>query len=66
MSDESFYDVDCPYKDRCSDYPTRCDTCRHNNNKKKSFYEPDWGPNPWRPYFKDPIHICWRGGHEYY
>ena len=46
--------IDCPYKDNCTSYPWRCDTCRHNKSKKKDYYEPDydywhWSP-PWPGY----------------
>lgn len=33
--------VECPHKDECSSYPYKCDTCRHNSNKKKDYYSPD-------------------------
>ena len=35
MTDE----IACEFKDRCSDYPTSCKTCKHNKGKK-SHYEP--------------------------
>ena len=53
--------IDCQYKDVCSSYPFRCDTCRHNKSKKKDYYEPDdyypWVPYiPWRQW---PYDIIW-------
>ncbi len=43
------YNIECYYKHRCSSYPYRCNTCRHNRNKKKDFFEPDddWHSWPW-------------------
>ena len=33
--------IECVYKDKCSDYPNLCSSCRHNTTKKKSYYEPE-------------------------
>ena len=41
-------DVECPYKDRCSDFPNKCDDCVHNTGKK-SYYEKK-KEYPWQPY----------------
>jgi len=32
--------VDCPYKDKCIDYPYKCDTCARNKGRK-SYYIPE-------------------------
>ena len=40
-------EVDCIFKDKCTDYPERCDSCSHNNNNKRSYYSPDY--YPWWP-----------------
>jgi hypothetical protein len=42
------YGVECPHKDECRSYPYRCDTCRHNSNKKKDYYEREPDDYPWR------------------
>jgi len=39
--------VKCPYKDDCTSYPYKCDTCRHNTSKKKDYYEPDYDDWYW-------------------
>jgi len=33
------FDVVCPFKDKCVDYPWKCRTCLHNRGKK-SYYQP--------------------------
>lgn len=49
--------VICPYKDKCSSFPDKCDTCRNNKGTKKDYYEPDYQPYiPYRPpYYIDPV-----------
>ena len=51
---KSQYDVECIYKDECSDFPHRCDTCKNNENNKRSYYEP---VRPY-PYWEWP-YITW-------
>ena len=41
--------VKCPYKNDCTSYPYKCDTCRHNTSKKKDYYEPDYSDLYWYP-----------------
>ncbi len=38
----------CPYKDKCRDYPSKCDTCKHG---KVSYYEPYVPYYPTYPYY---------------
>ena len=48
-------EVVCPYKSRCSSYPHRCGSCKHNGGKK-DYYEPDYTPwIPWYPYYPPVI-----------
>lgn len=57
---KSYYqdDVICPHKERCTDYPNLCGTCR-NNKGRRSYYEqgviaePKPEPYPWwsHPYY---------------
>jgi len=45
-------EVNCPYKNKCSSYPTFCGSCRHNTSKR-DYYEPDY-PDYWRPVYPWP------------
>ena len=40
-------DIECPVKNKCSDYPQKCPQCRKNTGKK-SYYEPP------EPYYVPP------------
>ena len=37
-------DIVCPYKSRCTGFPTKCNKCRHNLGKKDYFEPifPEW------------------------
>lgn len=33
--------INCKYADDCINKGILCNTCKHNKNKKKNYYEPD-------------------------
>ena len=54
-------DVECPYKDRCTEYPKRCDNCDNNSGKRsyfkqKTYYIPPINPYPW----PSPLKPTWK------
>ena len=42
-------EVECNYKGKCTSYPQKCGSCKHNTGKR-DYYEPDFGPY-WRRYY---------------
>ena len=51
----------CLYKDKCTDYPMKCEQCIHNEGKK-SHFKPTHEPwlEPRRPEPKRPWEPGWR------
>lgn len=50
-------EIECQHKDKCSSYPNKCKSCKHNPGKK-DYYEPDY----FEPfdYYHPRIHYCRR------
>lgn len=44
----TYFCGDCPFRGRCTDNGTKCETCV--NNPKRSYYEPIPSPAPYVPY----------------
>ena len=46
-------EIECNYKGKCTSYPAKCGSCKHNTGKR-DYFEPDWPWHryyPWYPYY---------------
>jgi len=54
--------IECPYKDKCTGYSAKCNSCK-NNTGKRDYYIPAWEPYTPQPYYPlfpgpgDPLNL---------
>jgi len=45
-------EIECPFKDKCTDRPNKCPNCGHNTGKRSHYKPPE-------PYYTPPNEPCW-------